>query len=554
MAARYWRVDQFTVTGGAGFDLAIYALELYSLGSAVSNTVTLNCNKTPTAGTLAELQDGSNVTGATFAAADVATLEFIFDAGAGAALESDAIKFVVNGVDNYPASVRVSWSNDAVSWIIAGQMSNLTANTSGISLYLDYCPPFRGATGTITESLAESTFTVRIANATNGTVLKSVTTKTNFYGYHNTSTADDTPLMITAYADHGSRWRSSVTKSLTNLIFPSDPAVGHYYECEVAGTTGATEPVWPTNGGTVVDGTVTWRDKGQVVQPVTQYPLSLARMPGGGLVTDGLVFILDAGFARNFANASDQLWRNSVPSPADGSAASAYNFYRGVDGTSETTDPTFTGTINNGISATQANQPYFSFSLTAPYKFFTLAAATAFLKSLHKAGAKFTFEVFLYAGTALTDAPIFDSGTGFTATDVHQGVQFCRYPALFKNGVLVAGDTGGSPALQKFSDATVTGSTFNYLAASIDGTGAQASFLYRNGAYDPVGGQNTWDGTFVSPSTVDPPNLPRIGIRGDAAAAALGTARIYFLRLYNRNLTKAELDQNFNAQMHRMQI
>lgn len=37
---------------------------------------------------------------------------------------------------------------------------------------------------------------------------------------------------------------------------------GHVYQVTVAGTSGASEPIWPTDGGTVVDGTVTWKDMG----------------------------------------------------------------------------------------------------------------------------------------------------------------------------------------------------------------------------------------------------------------------------------------------------
>lgn len=37
---------------------------------------------------------------------------------------------------------------------------------------------------------------------------------------------------------------------------------GHRYEVIGAGTTGASEPTWPTDGGTVLDGGVTWRDQG----------------------------------------------------------------------------------------------------------------------------------------------------------------------------------------------------------------------------------------------------------------------------------------------------
>lgn len=48
----------------------------------------------------------------------------------------------------------------------------------------------------------------------------------------------------------------------------------HYYKVTTAGTTGATEPTWPTNGGTVVDGTVTWTDMGLIVKSnTTDYSL-----------------------------------------------------------------------------------------------------------------------------------------------------------------------------------------------------------------------------------------------------------------------------------------
>lgn len=39
-----------------------------------------------------------------------------------------------------------------------------------------------------------------------------------------------------------------------------------YYKVTVAGTTGGTEPTWPTNGGTVVSGTATLQDMGTVIK------------------------------------------------------------------------------------------------------------------------------------------------------------------------------------------------------------------------------------------------------------------------------------------------
>jgi hypothetical protein len=39
-------------------------------------------------------------------------------------------------------------------------------------------------------------------------------------------------------------------------------ATTHLYQCTVAGTTGSSQPTWPTSGGTVTDGGVTWTDLG----------------------------------------------------------------------------------------------------------------------------------------------------------------------------------------------------------------------------------------------------------------------------------------------------
>src|ERR1700732_4108692 len=49
---------------------------------------------------------------------------------------------------------------------------------------------------------------------------------------------------------------------------------GHLYICTVAGTTGANQPIWPlTEGGTVVDGTVTWKEQTPVMANRLPAPL-----------------------------------------------------------------------------------------------------------------------------------------------------------------------------------------------------------------------------------------------------------------------------------------
>ncbi len=56
-------------------------------------------------------------------------------------------------------------------------------------------------------------------------------------------------------------WVATTAYALNATVQPTAPN-GHQYKAIVAGTSGAAEPIWPTNGGTVVDGTVTWTDLG----------------------------------------------------------------------------------------------------------------------------------------------------------------------------------------------------------------------------------------------------------------------------------------------------
>lgn len=57
-------------------------------------------------------------------------------------------------------------------------------------------------------------------------------------------------------------WTASAPRSLGALTRPTT-ANGRTYRCTTAGTTGATEPTWPTTyGATVADGTVVWTDIG----------------------------------------------------------------------------------------------------------------------------------------------------------------------------------------------------------------------------------------------------------------------------------------------------
>ena len=63
-----------------------------------------------------------------------------------------------------------------------------------------------------------------------------------------------------AFPNQGVAMRSK-TYAVGNYAWPTVPN-GRLYKCTVAGTTGASEPSWPTtDGGTVADGTVTWKEQ-----------------------------------------------------------------------------------------------------------------------------------------------------------------------------------------------------------------------------------------------------------------------------------------------------
>lgn len=74
------------------------------------------------------------------------------------------------------------------------------------------------------------------------------------------------PVTVTRVAgDTASSWSSATAYSVGDVVVPST-ANGHFYIVDEggAGSSGGSEPTWPTSGGSVGDGSVTWRDAGMI--------------------------------------------------------------------------------------------------------------------------------------------------------------------------------------------------------------------------------------------------------------------------------------------------
>jgi hypothetical protein len=69
----------------------------------------------------------------------------------------------------------------------------------------------------------------------------------------------DVKSAIVPVKDSTTKWAASTAYSLGALVIPTAGATWWVYECTTAGTSGTTEPAWPTTeGATVTDGTVVW--------------------------------------------------------------------------------------------------------------------------------------------------------------------------------------------------------------------------------------------------------------------------------------------------------
>jgi len=150
--------------------------------------------------------------------------------------------------------------------------------TKGVRYLGNFTPPtteflnYAGTvSGSLTESLTASNFKTHAHKVSDGTYVGSTIASGTSYSLDTTTLE---PVMVTMYPDFGAKWAATTFYPLNSRIYPTDNAANpYYYICTSSGTSGGSEPAWPSVG-TVSDGSVTWTYVESMVQPIIHGPIT----------------------------------------------------------------------------------------------------------------------------------------------------------------------------------------------------------------------------------------------------------------------------------------
>lgn len=236
---------------------------------------------------------------------------------------------------------------------------------------------------------------------------------------------------------------------------------------------------------------------------------------------------------RRESYSADGLWHNVEPSPVDGSSQIAYDLFLGGASGVETSDPTFSGSIDGGSSL-----EYFS---SDGGDYFSGPAATA-LNSLHKAGATGTIMLLMDVASLSAYTPLFATFTGSTA---QQGIYFLIDNAG-KLTFAVGKAAGGTYAFgDKVADAAITtGLHCIGLSWTEGGTG----FFYVDNACKQSGTSDTWSVTYTSPSASAASQPLCIGAYGGGSTPMPNGTKVRAVIFKNAALSLAQM-QVLEAQL-----
>lgn len=174
------------------------------------------------------------------------------------------------GVQDANAVILLKNAHVSTGWTLQKRpgttlVANLEAGTVGLKAGNGKLNTFQGHGAAV--SHANTLFQAnRIAHPSASGVLPSrVRAAQVFNGFLYVAAEYDNADVYHSYLDTDSEWSAAAVKTVGDFVQPVT-VNGYRYECTASGTTGATEPNWPTTvAGTVVDNGVTWTCRAKVI-------------------------------------------------------------------------------------------------------------------------------------------------------------------------------------------------------------------------------------------------------------------------------------------------
>lgn len=287
-----------------------------------------------------------------------------------------------------------------------------------------------------------------------------------------------------------------------------------------------------------------WREQSGLLVPDDYQPPGLCSLSfeqmlmaaNGGrstypITTTGLLWVLDAGNSASYPG-SGTTWANVWPTPADGSAQTDYDTTQG-DGSTSSTYPTFTGSVGS-------TSAYWAFDGGDYFR--RTAANTTFLNSMSKDSAVFTLMLVYQLGSTASFQTLYSTGR----TTADSGINYGGFNSTNKNSIGVLRAVGGTTALNKEQDSTLSSGTWYIEFLSLDETGN--GFFWRNGSYAQVGGSDTFSATYSSPSAA---NSNRMAI-GAAVGSGINeylsnNSRVAYSAGWNIALSVTQVTASYNG-------
>lgn len=229
-------------------------------------------------------------------------------------------------------------------------------------------------------------------------------------------------------------------------------------------------------------------------------------------LTSGLQLCLDTGDALSYT--SGQSWLDR--------SGNGYDFFLGMTGSVEESDPTF-----NGTAGRRSSGEYFSYNGSQGHRYDS--ANETWMNNIHKDNAKFTLLTWVYLPNLTTSNGLIGTSGGTDVVGFH-------WFLLSTEQLQIAVWNGGGNVLDSTDTTAGTIGAWNFCAISLDeAVGAGGGLHFMNGTV------STFTSTYTSPSAAAAAYTTEICALGNASFPVENTLRMGMFAAWNVALTQTQL-------------